>query len=125
MSVFLLARQRRRRPGPVDRGGGDHVAQIVVTCRAAIDRISSPVAVRGEAATFEGNVLVEVREDGMLDGANLGFAPVTGRGDGVLGPFNGDIAFDTPAKSAGAVVFSEHSALHGHVVRATVVRVAF
>ena len=64
------------------------------------------MTVRGQAATFEGNVLVQVREDGMLDGANLGFGPVTGRGDGVLGDFAGDIAFDRP-EPAGAVVFPE------------------
>jgi hypothetical protein len=100
--------------------------QIVVTQPAALDRISSPVAVRGQAATFEGNVLVEVRQDGMLTGANLGFAPVTGRGDGVLGGFSGDITFSSPTKTGGAVVFSEHSALdNSGVVRASVVKVAF
>ena len=100
--------------------------QIVVSQPAALDRVASPVAVRGQAATFEGNVLVEVREDGMLAGAKLGSGPVTGRGDGVLGPFAGDIGFGAPSKPAGAVVFEEISAADGvGVIRATVVRVAF
>ncbi|HEX7276770.1 MAG TPA: Gmad2 immunoglobulin-like domain-containing protein, partial [Acidimicrobiales bacterium] len=98
----------------------------VVARPAALDRISSPVAARGQAATFEGNVVVEVREDGMLAGTRLGQGFVTGRGDGVLGDFAGDIAFDAPTKAAGAVVFFERSAADGvGVVRATVVRVAF
>ena len=98
MSVFLLSGDADGDQGPwtVVRATSP---QIVVTEPAALDRVSSPVAVRGQAATFEGNVLVEVREDGMLDGANLGLGPVTGRGDGVLGDFAGDIAFDRPVQA--------------------------
>jgi len=100
--------------------------QIVVTLPAALDRVSSPVAVRGEAATFEGNVVVQVREDGMLADRRLGDGFVTGRGDGVLGAFAGEIPFQAPTKPAGAVVFLERSAADGQgVLRATVVRVAF
>ncbi|MEA2971880.1 MAG: hypothetical protein QOG82_338 [Actinomycetota bacterium] len=124
MSVFLLSGHADGDQGPwtVVRATSP---QIVVTEPTALDRISSPVPVRGQAATFEGNVLVEVRDDGMLDGANLGFAPVTGRGDGILGDFSGDIAFTAPSQPAGAMVLSEKSAIDGHTVRATVVRVAF
>jgi len=105
---------------------GAEASKIVVSKPVAIDRISSPLAVRGEAATFEGNVVVQVKEDGMLYGQYLGQTPVTGRGDGVLGAFSGDIEFRTPTKAAGAVVFFEHSALDDRgVVRATVVRVTF
>ena len=124
LSVFLMSGDADGDQGPwtVVRAT---TSQIVVTEPSALDRVTSPVAVRGAAATYEGNVLVQVREDGMLDGANLGFGPVTGRGDGVLGDFSGDIAFTAPSTPAGAIVFSERSALDGHTVRATVVRVAF
>ena len=125
MSVFLLAGDADGDQGPWTVVAATS-PQIVVSSPAALDRVTSPVAVRGEAATFEGNVLVEVRADGMLAGVNLGQAPVTGRGDGVLGPFAGDIPFATPSKPAGAMVFQEKSAADGvGVIRATVVRVAF
>jgi hypothetical protein len=100
--------------------------QIVVDQPVALVRITSPVTVRGSAATFEGNVQVEVREDGMLADRNLGAGFVTGRGDGVVGPFTGEIAFQRATKPGGAVVFFERSAADGQgVLRATVVRVAF
>ena len=97
----------------VDRPGGD------------IPRIASPVRVSGAASAFEGTVQVEVREDGMLAGQSLGKGFVTGRGDGVLGPFSGEIGFRAPGKRAGAVVFYEPSMIDGSTQRATVVRVAF
>ncbi|MEA2827050.1 MAG: hypothetical protein QOG43_1489 [Actinomycetota bacterium] len=124
MSVFLMSGGADGDQGPWTVVGASS-PQIVVSQPVALDRVTSPVAVRGQAATFEGNVLVEVREDGMLAGANLGSGPVTGRGDGVLGPFSGDIAFKPPSKPAGAILFSEKSALDGQTVRATVVRVTF
>jgi hypothetical protein len=100
--------------------------QIVVDQPVALARVNSPVSVRGAAATFEGNVEVHVREDGMLADRNLGEGFVTGRGDGVLGPFAGQIPFDSPSKPAGAVVFFERSAADGQdVLRATVVRIDF
>ena len=125
MSVFLMAGDADGDQGPWTVVAATS-PQIVVTRPAALDRVTSPVAVRGEAATFEGNVLVEVRADGMLAGADLGQGPVTGRGDGVLGPFAGEIAFGAPSKPAGAMVFQETSSADGvGVIRATVVRVAF
>ncbi len=125
ISVFLMAGGADGDLGPWTVVGATS-PQIVVTAPAALARISSPVAVRGQAATFEGNVVVEVKEDGMLAGSRLGRAPVTGRGDGILGDFAGDIPFDGPSKAAGAIVFSETSAADGvGVIRATVVRVGF
>ena len=92
---------------------------------AAAAKVVSPVAVAGRARTFEGNVVVEVREDGMLFRTSLGKGNVTGRGDGVLGPFRGEITFRAPTKAAGAVVFYEPSAMDGSTNRATVVRISF
>ncbi|MDP8937751.1 MAG: GerMN domain-containing protein [Actinomycetota bacterium] len=99
--------------------------QIVVDSPKALDRVSSPVSVAGRAHVFEGNVTVEVREDGMLAGQSLGKGFVTGGGD-ALRPFSGRVTFRSPSKAAGAVVFYELSAADGQgVLRATVVRVRF
>ena len=87
--------------------------------------VSSPVAVSGRASAFEGTVSVDVREDDMVHGKALGRGFVTGRGDGVLGPFSGQISFRSPGRPAGAVVFYEKSMADGSTLRATVVRVAF
>ena len=98
---------------------------IVVARPGPLDRVTSPVRVTGQAHAFEGNVNVEVREDGMLAGQALGRGAVTGGGD-TLRPFSGDIAFRSPSKPAGAVVFVERSAADGQtILRAAVVRVRF
>lgn len=98
---------------------------IVTTIPAAGVRVRSPVGVAGSAHTFEGNVLVQVREDGMLAGQSLGKGAVTGGGD-ELRPFRGDVEFRAPAKAAGALVYEEISAADGQgILRATVVRVRF
>ena len=55
---------------------------------------------------------VEVREDGMLAGQSLGEGFVTG-GGGPAAPFAGTIAFTTPTKPGGAVVFFERSSADG------------
>jgi hypothetical protein len=92
---------------------------------AALDAVSSPVTVRGAARAFEGNVLVEVREDGQLTGQNLGQAPVTGSGGPDLGPFEGSIPFNAPTAPRGALVLTTASARDGSIQEATVVRVQF
>ncbi len=98
---------------------------IVVARPSSGQRISSPAQLSGTALAFEGNVNVEVREDGMVAGQFLGEGHVTG-GGGPAAPFSGTISFTTPSKPAGAVVFFERSAADGQgVLRATVVRVAF
>ncbi|MCA1656609.1 MAG: GerMN domain-containing protein, partial [Actinobacteria bacterium] len=90
-----------------------------------LSRVSSPLPLTGRASAFEGHVNVSVREDAMVAGASLGEGFVTGRGDGELGPFSGHVAFRSPSKPAGAVVFSDRSAADGQMLRATVVRVTF
>lgn len=100
-------------------------ADIEVSAPAASAKVGTPVAVAGRARTFEGNVVVEVREDGMVSKQSLGKGNVTGRGDGVLGAYTGSVAFRRPTKPGGAVVFYEPSAMDGGTLRATVVRIAF
>ncbi|MDQ4091747.1 MAG: GerMN domain-containing protein [Actinomycetota bacterium] len=98
---------------------------IVVTAPAAGTKVGSPVRLTGQAHAFEGNVNVEVREDGMLAGQSLGKGFVTGGGD-MLRPFNGSVGFRAPSKPAGAVVFTEVSPADGQgILRAAVVRVFF
>ncbi len=98
---------------------------IEVRSPQPLERVSSPVRLAGKASAFEGNVGVVVREDGMLAGASLGEGYVTGRGDGVLGPFDGEVTFRSPARAGGAVLFVDRSAADGSVLGATVVRVTF
>lgn len=98
---------------------------IVVTTPKALDRISSPVRLTGQAHAFEGTVNVEVREDGMLAGRSLGKGFVTGGGD-MRRPYTGDVTFRSPTKPAGAVVYTEISAADGQgILQAAVVRVRF
>ena len=99
---------------------------IEVDAPAAAARLASPVALAGRARAFEGTVQVEVREDGMTFGQSLGATFVTGRGDGVLGPFSGSVGYRAPSKPTGAVVFFEHSVADSGsaVLRAVAVRVA-
>ena len=98
---------------------------IVVTTPKAGDRAGSPVRVTGQAHAFEGNVTVQVRQDGMLAGQSLGRGFVTGGGD-QLRPFTGDVSFQAPTRPAGAIVFTEVGAADGQsILRAAVVRVRF
>jgi hypothetical protein len=98
---------------------------ILVTTPRPGQQVGSPVRVTGQAHAFEGNVNVQVREDGMLAGQALGRGNVTGGGDS-LRPFGGDITFRSPSKPAGAIVFTELSAADGQgILRAAVVRVTF
>jgi hypothetical protein len=120
-----------RQLGPQGTGGpwtvvGAAAPNIEVSSPAPLAQVASPVALAGRAHTFEGNVNVEVREDGMTFGRSLGAGFVTGRGD-ALGPFQGSVTFRSPTQPGGAVVFMERNSADGGtpVLRATVVRVRF
>jgi hypothetical protein len=54
--------------------------------------VSSPIALTGQAYAFEGTVQVELRVDGMVEPLSETF--VTGRGDGVLGDYEGELPYD-------------------------------
>lgn len=87
--------------------------------------VSSPVTVTGESRAFEGTVQVEVRQDGMEAGEALGRGFVTGGAGPGLGPFSGQVAFDSASTDEGALVLLTTSAADGSVQQATVVDIAF
>ncbi len=101
---------------------GCATANIEVSEPSALAVIATPVALRGRANAFEGNVNVEIRADGTEEPVGKGF--VTGR-MGEMGPFDSTLAFSSPAPGGGAVVFRTLSAEDGSVWEAAVVRVRF
>jgi immunoglobulin-like protein involved in spore germination len=101
---------------------GAATATITVTAPQAGETVASPVTVTGSALAWEGNVAVEVRQDGTRE--PLGRGTVTGGGD-VMRPFSGSIAFAAPTEAHGALVLLSHSAEDGSVWQAAVQRVAF
>lgn len=86
--------------------------------------ITSPQPLEGAAYAFEGTVSVRLHVDGVVEPIAETF--VTGRGDGVLGDFSGELTFDPPSTSEyGVLVLFEASAEDGSTVAATVTRVRF
>lgn len=86
--------------------------------------IASPQALKGAAFAFEGTVNVRLFVDGVVEPIAETF--VTGRGDGELGDFTGELVFDLPAGAQhGVLVLFEASAEDGATVAATVIRVHF
>lgn len=98
---------------------------IVLESPVALALINSPVLVSGKSSSFEGNVVVEVKEDGMGPGQFLGQMPVTGGSGAKLEPFQGRVSFRTPTKPAGAVVAFTESAEDGTVEQVSAVRIRF
>jgi hypothetical protein len=101
---------------------GAATGTITVDTPAAGAAITAPVTVTGSAHAFEGNVGVEVRQDGARQPIGTGF--VTGGGD-EMRPFTGQIDFAPPSATHGALVLVTHSAMDGRVWQAAVVRVQF
>jgi hypothetical protein len=101
---------------------GAATPDIQITEPQASAIISSPVALSGTALAFEGQVAVEVREDGSL--APIGTGSVTGGGD-VARPYSGSVSFRQPTADAGAIVMLIHSERDGSVWAATAIRVRF
>ena len=98
---------------------------ITVTTPAPLSRITSPVRLTGQAHAFEGNVNVQIREDGMLAGQALGKGFVTGGGD-MKRPYSGDITFRAPTKPGGAILYFELSAADGqNLLQVAAVKVRF
>lgn len=99
---------------------------VVVEAPAAGAAVSSPAQVRGRATGYEGTVIAQVREDGMVEGQRLGLEVGIAGSMGELGPLALDVPFATPAGAAGALLVATDTGLDGvGVFEATVVRIAF
>ena len=86
--------------------------------------VSSPLALEGSAAAFEGHVDVALYALGQP--TPIGTTFVTGRGDGVLGDFTGELTFEVPdGATHGVLVLSAPSAQDGTTWAATAIRVRF
>ncbi len=102
---------------------GAATANIRLSSPAALASITSPVRLQGTSTAFEGTVNTQVRQDGATEPIGTGI--VMGGGNGVMGPFDGTLAFSPPSAPAGALVLLTVSAKDGSVSEATVVRVKF
>jgi hypothetical protein len=101
---------------------GAATPNIVLERPAALDEVTSPAAIGGRSTAFEGNVVVEVRQDGNR---RLGLVPLIGGSMGELGPLTGDVPFESPTAPGGAVVATTSSAEDGAMEEASVVRIRF
>ena len=99
---------------------------VVVEAPAAGAAVASPAQVRGRATGYEGTVIAQVREDGMVEGQRLGLEVGIAGSMGELGPLALDVPFATPAGAAGALLVTTDTGLDGvGVFEATVVRISF
>jgi hypothetical protein len=97
---------------------------IVLTTPVAATRISSPQPLLGKAYAFEGRVDVSLYADG--EDAPIGNTFVTGRGDGQLGDFTGQLSFSLPeGATRGFLVLSSANGDDGTSTAAIAIRVAF
>jgi hypothetical protein len=86
--------------------------------------ITSPEPLSGAALAFEGTVNVRLFVDGSPE--PIAETVVTGRGDGELGDFTGELTFEAPEGATdGVLILSEASAEDVSTIAATVVRVHF
>ena len=84
--------------------------------------ISSPQELQGQAYAFEGTVHVRLFVDGVQEPIAETF--VTGRGDGVLGPFSGDLTFANESDAThGVLVLNGASGEDGSATDAAAIRV--
>jgi hypothetical protein len=95
---------------------------IQLTTPSSGDTITSPQPLEGQAYAFEGTVHVRLFVDGVQEPVAETF--VTGRGDGVLGPFSGELEFaDTTGATHGVLVLNGSSGEDGSATEAAAIRV--
>jgi hypothetical protein len=86
------------------------------------DTLTSPQPLEGQAYAYEGNVVVRLYADGVQEPIGMTF--VTGRGDGVLGEFSGDLTFTNATDAAyGVLVLNGTSGEDGGPVELSAIRV--
>jgi Immunoglobulin-like domain of bacterial spore germination len=87
--------------------------------------VTSPVAVAGQSATFEGQLLVTVTKAAGNSITELGHNGAILGGSMGTGPFAGKVSFTTPAAGTGWLAVTTRSAKTGAIAAATVVPVVF
>ncbi len=97
-------------------------ANIRLTSPGALDEVTSPLELRGQALAFEGSVDVDIVADGSSTPIASGF--VTGGGT-ELAPFEGSFEFEWPDVAGGAIILRTTSAEDGQVWEASVLRIRF
>ena len=95
---------------------------IVLTTPEIGDTLTSPQPLEGQAYAFEGTVQVRLYADGVQE--PIGETFVTGRGDGVLGDFSGELEFtnDTDA-THGVLVLHSEGGEDGSTIEVSAIRV--
>jgi hypothetical protein len=102
---------------------GSVSGNLQLTEPAALQKVSSPLRLRGTSTAFEANVAVEVRQDGTRSPIGTGF--VMGGSMGEMGPFDGTVTFRRPTAKLGAILLLTHSMEDGRVWEASTARIAF
>ncbi|HTN99592.1 MAG TPA: Gmad2 immunoglobulin-like domain-containing protein, partial [Microthrixaceae bacterium] len=102
---------------------GATTANLVIDAPESLATVSSPVTVSGQSTAFEGNINLEIREDGRLQPLAEGFT--NGGSNGEMGPFSTSLNLTEGGSSAGAVIVKTLSAKDGNIEEASVVRVKF
>lgn len=121
----VLVRQLGSNGGPFTVVGAT-TDNIVLERPTAMEEVTSPVHIEGRSTAFEGNVVIEVREDGQLNkDGNKGLTPLIGGSMGEMGPLLGDVPFAHTEATGGAVIAYTDSAMDGAREEASVVRVLF
>ena len=101
---------------------GVSTASIHLTTPAIGDTLTSPQPLEGQAFAYEGNVQVRLYADGVQE--PIGETHVTGRGDGVLGDFTGELSFtNDTAATHGVLLLNGTSGEDGSPVELTAIRV--
>jgi hypothetical protein len=85
--------------------------------------VSSPQALTGQAYAFEGTVQVRMLADGASQPVGATF--VTGRGDGVLGDYSGQIEFDPAGAQHGVLLYTSEGGEDGSPIAFVAHRVHF
>jgi len=103
---------------------GATTESIQLAIPAAGDTITSPQALTGMAYAFEGTVHVRLYVDGVQEPIAETF--VTGRGDGELGDFQGELEFTNDINAShGVLVLTSEGGEDGAPIAAQVIRVRF
>lgn len=103
---------------------GAETDSIRLAAPATGDTISSPEPLTGMAYAFEGQVNIRLYADGTQE--PIGETFVTGRGDGVLGDFTGEVTFTNDAGSTyGVLILTSGGGADGAPIFASAIRVRF